>query len=100
MAGYRKARFERVRVHGGALISNLKTIEASVAERFSLGKRSEALRTELAELQSVLAVTLVPAIDDQLFYAMTGSRPEAFSQVWMQSFPICCLPVVVGGQRS
>ena len=72
--GIEEARFERVRVHGGALISNLKTIEASVAERFSLGKRSEALRAELAELQSVLAVTLVPAIDDQLFYAMTGYR--------------------------
>ena len=68
------ARFERIRAQGGALIANVRAIEDSVAERFSLAERSEALRAEIAVLQHELADALIPAIDDQLFYAMTGYR--------------------------
>ena len=68
------ARFERIRAQGSALIANVRAIEDSVAERFSLAERSEALRAKIAVLQHELADALIPAIDDQLFYAMTGYR--------------------------
>ena len=68
------ARVERIRAQGDALIANVRAIEDSVAERFSLAERSEALRAEIAVLQHELANALIPAIDDQLFYVMTGYR--------------------------
>ena len=39
-----------------------------------LVEQSEALRAELAKVRNELAGVLVPLIDDQLFYAMTGYR--------------------------
>ena len=72
--GADEARFERIRAQGDALIANVGAIEASVAERFALAERSEALGAEIAVLQKKLADALIPAIDDQLFYAMTGYR--------------------------
>ena len=69
-----EARFVRIRAHGNALIENITAIDSSVAERFALSARSETLRAELAELRSEMGGILVPAIDDQLFYAMTGYR--------------------------
>ena len=65
-------RFARIRDRGDALIANLEAIEGSVGERFLLRVRSEALLAEVAALQKALDDLLVPAIDDQLFYAMTG----------------------------
>ena len=41
------ARLERIRAQGGALIANVRAIEDSVAERFSLSERSEALELKL-----------------------------------------------------
>ena len=72
--GEEEERFSRIRAQGGTLISNIEAIESSVAERFDLQARSEALRAELAELRNELVGVLVPLIDDQLFYAMTGYR--------------------------
>ncbi len=66
--------FHRIRAQGSALISNIEAIQGSVAERFSLAERSEALRGELAELRNELAGVLITVIDDQLFYVMTGYR--------------------------
>ena len=68
------ARFERIRAQGEALIANVRAIEDSVAERFSLAERSQVLRAEIAVLQNEFSEALIPAIDDQLFYAMTGYR--------------------------
>ena len=67
-------RFVRIRAHGDSLIANIAAIDSSVAERFALAARSEALRAELAAVRSGLVGILIPAIDDQLFYAMTGYR--------------------------
>ncbi len=66
--------FKRIRSQANLLISNIEAIEDSVAERFMLTKSSEALRLELAEMRNQLIGILVPAIDDQFFYAMTGYR--------------------------
>ena len=67
-------RHERIRELGAALTANIDAIEGSMAERFELADLIEAVRTELAALQRELARHLVAAIDDQLFYAMTGYR--------------------------
>ncbi|MDE2955198.1 MAG: ATP-binding protein, partial [Gemmatimonadota bacterium] len=72
--GEEEERFSRIRAQGGTLISNIEAIESSVAELFVLQERSEALRAELAEVRNELVGVMVPLIDDQLFYAMTGYR--------------------------
>ncbi|MCY3683943.1 MAG: ATP-binding protein [Gemmatimonadetes bacterium] len=72
--GEEEERFSRIRAQGGTLISNIEEIECSMAELFVLQERSEALRGELAELRNDLVGVMVPLIDDQLFYAMTGYR--------------------------
>lgn len=72
--GGEEERFGRIRAHANTLISNIAAIEQSVAERFVLIERSEDLRLELADVRDVLVGALMPVIDDQLFYAMTGYR--------------------------
>ena len=66
--------YERIRERGAELIANTEAIKESVQAGFELAERSEAMRAELAALESRLAVVLTTAIDDQLFYAMTGYR--------------------------
>ena len=65
---------ERIGTSGAALIDNIAAIETSVAERLALIESGAAILAEVTTLQEGLARTLVPAIDDQLFYAMTGYR--------------------------
>ena len=72
--GAEESRFERIRAQGNALLANVGAIEESVAEGFLLAERSQTLRAEIAALQRELAAALIPAIDDQLFYTMTGYR--------------------------
>ena len=59
---------------GSALIANIDAIDASMAERFTLLARTTALRQELDTLRNHLSGMLVPAIDDQWFFTMTGFR--------------------------
>ena len=66
--------FALIRANGTALIANIAAIDRSVAERFALSAQSAALRVELAEVRAEVDSLLIPAIDDQLFYAMTGYR--------------------------
>ena len=66
--------YERVREHGAELIANTEAIKESVRAGFELARQSESVRTELLGLENQLAVVLTTAIDDQLFYAMTGYR--------------------------
>ena len=84
-----RAPFTRIRAHSDTLISNITTLRDEVAASFELTQRLEALRLELEELRVRLDGIMVPAIDDQLFYTMTGyrdldsppePRPEHFSE--------------------
>lgn len=65
---------QQIRGLGGTLTSNIDNIESSMVERFELAEGSLAVRNELASIQLELDRILVPVIDDQLFYAMTGYR--------------------------
>ena len=66
------ARFERIRANVDTLISSIHGIEDGMIELFALTSRREVLRRELTELRIQLDEILVPAVDDQLFYTMTG----------------------------
>ena len=72
--GAAEERFARIRARGDTLIANINAIEASVSKRFELNARSRGLQKNLESLQNELTGILIPAIDDQLFYAMTGYR--------------------------
>ena len=73
--------FERIQANANELFSNIQAIEDERAEIFDLRARSGALRTELEEeLLTRLDNLLVPAVDDQLFYTMTGYRSLDDSQ--------------------
>lgn len=65
---------EGVRTRGRELLSNLDAIEDSAVERFVLAGRSQELRDTLRTVEADLTALLVTAIDDQLFYALTGHR--------------------------
>ena len=80
-----RAPFERIQAHSDTLISNITALRDEVAASFELLQRREALRLELEELRVRLDNIMVPAIDDQLFYTMTGYRelgspPESRSE--------------------
>ena len=67
-------RFEGIRADAGTLIHNLESIEEGMLERFELADRADALRLELVTIRADLDAILVPALDDQFFYTMTGYR--------------------------
>ena len=67
-------RFKRIRGHADTLIFNIEAVKDDRFELFRLTERSQALRTELTELRGRLDGIVIPAIDDQLFYTMTGYR--------------------------
>ncbi len=67
-------RFERIRARADTLILNIQDIEGEMSQLFDFTERSTALQTELADLRARLEDILVPAIDDQLFYTVTGYR--------------------------
>lgn len=72
--GGKEGRFQRIRARGDALIANIGDIKDSVLRRFDLIDLRDTLHLELSWVRSELANILVPAIDDQLFFAMTGYR--------------------------
>ena len=66
--------YARIRAHADTLIYNIESIKEGTSESFTLTAGSEALGAELAKLRTQLDGIVVPAIDDQLFYVMTGYR--------------------------
>ena len=68
------ARTIRIQDRGAALMANVEAIQDLVELRLLLGDRSRVLRDELGALRDALGDILVPAIDDQWFFALTGYR--------------------------
>ena len=66
--------FNRIQADADTLILNIRAIESEKSQIFDLNARSGELRTELGDLRTRLDDILVPAVDDQLFYTMTGYR--------------------------
>ncbi len=73
-AGAEGARLATVRQLADQLIQSIETIKADKQELLDLENRTVAISLELSQLQQRLDEVLIPAIDDQLFYTMTGYR--------------------------
>ena len=71
-------RFEQIRINAQTvlfrLLFNIDAIEGTMPELFLLNTGTEELRLELIDLRSRLDDIIVPEIDDQLFYQLTGYR--------------------------
>ena len=68
------ALFPEIRSHADTLIENIDAITQDKDELFALNSRGESLLVDLARLRTQLDRIVVPALDDQLFYTMTGYR--------------------------
>ena len=68
------ALFVSIRSRGRQLESNIAQIQVEMPTSFALAAEIEALRVELAELRLQLEDILLPALDEQLFYQITGYR--------------------------
>ena len=68
------SRSESLRRSGEALMANIEAIEASMARRFDLAGQHQERLKEVEGLRGQLVGGLIPLIDDQLFYAVTGYR--------------------------
>ena len=71
-AGHGGQQLVLVRRYADQLIQSIDTIKAEKKELLELDGRTNAISVELAGLQQDLDEILIPAIDDQLFYTMTG----------------------------
>ena len=68
------ALFVAIRSGVRQLESNIAQIEVETPTSFALAVEIEALRMQLAEISQKLDEILLPALDEQLFYLMTGYR--------------------------
>ncbi|MCY3924556.1 MAG: ATP-binding protein [bacterium] len=68
------ALFVAIRSRARQLESNIAQIEAEMPTSFALALEIEALRVQLSEISRKLDDILLPALDEQLFYQMTGYR--------------------------
>ena len=73
-AGSRDDRFDTVRSRSSTIIANIDQIRIQQIEAIALASGRAKLSVDLAEIRSDLDGILVPAIDDQLFFTMTGLR--------------------------
>ena len=72
--GTEAERFQRIRSHADTLTSNIKAIKDEMSRYFWLAEGRDLIREELVTLRDDLENQLIPAIDDQLFYTVTGYR--------------------------
>ena len=62
----------RIRESADTLIANISEIRTEVSERFQISEQRVVQQAELVNLRSQVSEVLVPALDDQLFYTLTG----------------------------
>ncbi|MDE2766406.1 MAG: MCP four helix bundle domain-containing protein, partial [Chloroflexota bacterium] len=71
-------RLQRISGYSEQLDANIEAIKSEVAQALVLAERRDVMSNDLAALRFSLDNTLVPAIDDQLFYTITGYRILGF----------------------
>ena len=62
----------RIRESADTLIANIAEIRREVSERFDITEQRTVQQAELVNLRARVSDVLVPALDDQLFYTLTG----------------------------
>ena len=68
------ARVQRIRDHANSLVLNIQLITDSMDELFIVTEQRDTLRDQLTTVNTRLDATVVPAVDNQYFYTMTGYR--------------------------
>ena len=68
------ARVQRIREHANSLVINIHNVTDSMDEIFIVTEQRDALRDQLTTVNTRLDATVVPAVDNQYFYTMTGYR--------------------------
>ena len=76
-AGISEAQRDELQRLSARLLANVEEIKADKLKIFELAESRESLKSELDEVSARLDVTLIPTIDDQFFYTMTGYRALA-----------------------
>ncbi len=67
-------RAQRIRSQADAIESNIETIRNNMDPSFALSSRSDALLSAMVALRTELEQVLIPAVDDELFFTLTGRR--------------------------
>ena len=62
----------RIRQSADALIANIEEIRTEASERFQISDQRALQQAALADLRADVSDVLVPALDDQFFYTLTG----------------------------
>ena len=62
----------RIRESADTLIANISEIRTEVSERFQISEQRALQQAELVDLRAQVSEVLVPALDNQLFYTLTG----------------------------
>ncbi|MDE2686396.1 MAG: ATP-binding protein [Chloroflexota bacterium] len=65
---------EHIRSQVDTLTIGIGAIESGMTEIFEINEQKDALRSELAIMREQIDDVMVPAVDNQLFYTMTGYR--------------------------
>ena len=65
-----------IRDHANSLVLNIHLLTDSMDELFQVTEQQEALRDQLTTVNTRLDATVVPAVDNQYFYMMTGYRNQ------------------------
>ena len=87
--------FDGIQDDATSLLSNIRAIESERHEIFDLAGRSGELRTELVYLDERLSDIMAPAVDDELFFMITGyrelgaspaNRQEHFSETQLNQY--------------
>ena len=63
---------QRVRIYSEALETYIETIRETRTVAFELDEKSDALVEDMADLRGQLEVDLIPAVDEKLFFILTG----------------------------
>ncbi len=66
--------FQEIRDGANVLTSNIKTLRNQRTELIVQAEKRASLREELADVRRSLEVNMTEALDDQLFYVVTGYR--------------------------
>ena len=72
--GTEDERVQRIRDHANSLVLNIHLVTESMNDLFLVRDQSEELRDQLNNVNTRLDATVVPAVDNQYFYTMTGYR--------------------------
>ncbi len=72
--GTEAERVQSIRDHTNSLVLNIHLLTDSMDDLFEVTEQRDALRDQLNTVNTRLDATVVPAVDNQYFYTMTGYR--------------------------